>query len=42
MQILLKPEQVEREHFVHRWKTANDTEPPVDIEPLEPDLYIID
>ena len=42
MQILLKPKQVEREHFIHGWKTADDTEPPVDIEPLEPDLYIID
>ena len=42
MQILLKPEQVERKLFVHGRKTADDTEPPVDIEPLEPDLHIVD
>ena len=42
MQTLLKPEQVKREHFVHRQNTDNNTKPSINIEPLESDLYIID
>ena len=42
MQILLKSEQVEGKHFIHRWNTADNTEPPADIELLESDLHIID
>ena len=42
MQTLLKPEQVEREHFVHGRNTDNNTKPSVDIEPLESDLHIVD
>ena len=42
MQILLKPEQVERKHFIHGQTIADDTKPPADIELLESGLYIID
>ena len=42
MQILLKPEQVERNYFIHGWKMANNTEPSANIEPLESDLHIVD
>ena len=42
MQILLKPEQVERNYFIHRQKTADDTGPSADIELLESDLHIVD
>ena len=42
MQILLKPEQVEGKHFIHRWNMANDTKPSVNIELLESDFHIID
>ena len=42
MQILLKPEQVERNYFIHGWKTADNTRPSADIEPLESDLHIVD
>ena len=41
MQILLKPEQVEGKHFIHRWNMANDTKPSVNIELLESDFHII-
>src|SRR5699024_9441586 len=42
MQILLKPEQVEGKYFAHGRNTADGTEPSADIEPLEPDIHIID
>ena len=42
MQILPKPEQVERKHFIHGWNIADNTEPPADIEPLESDVHIVD
>ena len=42
MQILLKLEQVEGKYFIYEWNTADNTEPPADIELLESDLYIID
>ena len=42
MQTLLKPEQVEREHFVHGRNTDNNTKPSVDIELLESDFHIVD
>ena len=42
MQILIKPEQVEKKHFVQGRNTTNDAEPPADIESLESNLHIVD
>ena len=41
MQILLKPEQVERKHFIYGQTIADNTKPPANIEPLESGLHII-
>ena len=42
MQILIKPEQIDEEIFVHGQNTANNTEPSVELKPLESDLHIVD
>lgn len=42
MQILIKLEQIDEEIFIYGWNTANNTEPSVELKPLELDLHIVD